>query len=209
MILIGQTHGTDHMIAFKKESEIHPNYALGTAILLIDSRLVSELQIRFASSVGYKLYPDVLPFFRDLRQSRNDQTDTSRFSRCAIGIITNSDNRVPAILSSLGLQVGPTRYGIASGSARLDMLEDNDIQFIVMSYDVGFEKPDPRIFKAAENLMLASDFIHVGDDPVKDIFGASESGWKCILLDRDNHHHESKHLERVANLVELRERYLT
>ena len=89
------------------------------------------------------------------------------------------------------------------------MLEDNDIQFIVMSYDVGFEKPDPRIFKAAENLMLASDFIHVGDDPVKDIFGASESGWKCILLDRDNHHHESKHLERVANLVELRERYLT
>lgn len=98
-----------------------------------------------------------------------------------VGVVTNSDDRVPPILSSLGLSVGARMLpvseqlsqdnmqfqpaqseGIAdttpvvlSAPRYLDPSTriDEDIRFVVLSYDAGAEKPDPRIFQAAKDML--------------------------------------------------------
>lgn len=114
--------------------------------------------------------------------SHQDPTST----KLIIGIITNSDDRIPSILSSLGLKVGSRRHGLDK-AANLNMEED--ISFVAMSYDVGVEKPAHDIFDAATELVPdynpANDrLVHVGDDPLKDFHGAEAAGWEGLLLDR-------------------------
>jgi FMN phosphatase YigB (HAD superfamily) len=102
---------------------------------------------------------------------------------------------VPDVLNSLGLKVSPLRYGaehavVAKGSVNWD------VDFSVMSYDVGVEKPDRRIFEAAEEMAGSlADFkgeegeavewekVYVGDEYKKDVVGAVEAGWKAVLID--------------------------
>lgn len=164
---------------------------------------------RFSSSEGYALYPDVLPFFRSLRETtselRRHRADT------AIGVLTNSDGRVPQILSSFGLSVGPWRYGAPHTCAMNSSGEHRDIDFVALSYDIGFEKPDSRIFDAAKGMVHCSlgqepRYIHVGDDLGKDYFAAQAAGWHGVLLDRHNEHSD-KGLSRVRELSDLN-RYL-
>lgn len=116
----------------------------------------------------------------------------------AVGVITNSDDRVPSILSSLGLQVSPLRYGTTA--ELLGLAERSyDIDFHCMSYDVGVEKPDRGIFQAAESMLVrliatrqganpahanVEDWqkVYVGDDYNKDVVGARNAGWNAVLL---------------------------
>src|SRR6185436_16098425 len=85
-----------------------------------------------------------------------------------VGIVTNSDDRVPGILESFGLRIGPGRCadpggggeaephgGVASGEGDEDG-SGFDVDFVALSYDVGVEKPDRRIFDAARELFLSS-----------------------------------------------------
>ena len=78
-----------------------------------------------------------------------------------------------------------------------------DIDFTVLSYDVGAEKPEGRIFAAAEEMLAATlndslssssdtpppvssfEKIYVGDDLQKDVFGAQDAGWSSVLLQRN------------------------
>lgn len=157
--------------------------------------LVPKLLHRFWSNEGYTLFPDVQPLLQTLRNHYkvND-------GRMVVGVITNSDPRVPDVLSSLGLRVSPLRYGSVAESAKSPSYE-HDIDFTVMSYDVGYEKPDRRIFEAAEE-MLAVSFkderdagetaqdsewqkVYVGDEYDKDVVGAVNAGWNAVLIDRD------------------------
>lgn len=119
-----------------------------------------------------------------------------------IGVITNSDDRVPEILSSFGVGVSPLRYGSSAAMDKSTMTRwDFDIDFHCMSYDVGVEKPDRRIFDAAA--ALAGEIIaargaggdanaqtvrewrkvYVGDEYGKDVEGALGAGWNPILLE--------------------------
>jgi len=54
---------------------------------------------------------------------------------------------------------------------------------IIISCDLGFGKPDRRIFEiAAEKLdVKLSECVHVGDKHVQDIVGAYEAGIKCTI----------------------------
>ncbi|VUC20799.1 unnamed protein product [Clonostachys rosea] len=175
--------------------------------------LAPKLLHRFSSDEGYEAQAHLTTMFKTLR---ND--DTRRlFEKIVIGVITNSDDRVPSILSSFNIKVSPLRYGAEvdpTGSPKTDPEPPNDIDFHCISYDVGVEKPDGLIFKAAE-LMLAqiitmrekaspSAFqakvdtwrkIYVGDEYVKDIVGAQNAKWNPVLLDID---HESD--ERIPSL---------
>jgi len=105
-----------------------------------------------------------------------------------VGIITNSDDRVPSILRDMGLRVNTRRYHPSIGF--YDHLEDNDadIDFMTMSYDVEHSKPDPEIFKAAYRLsgVQGEDVqcIHVGDNLEEDVKGAERAGWQGVLLQR-------------------------
>jgi len=202
-------------LAFKEESSKHPNYGKNVGMTApewwssiisrtftpflpkdtpLPDRLVPDLLHRFSSKDGYSLFPDTIIFFQKLRELKNSGNDTEwPWKRTIVGVITNSDDRIPGILESLGLKVGSRRIGNRNADLSID--ESEDINFVVLSYDVGFEKPDKRIFEAAEKLVeemitgssvkLADfDKVFVGDEPQKDALGASSAGWHGIYVNR-------------------------
>ena len=135
--------------------------------------------------------PDVQLLFQKLR-SRSKARETGGL---IVGVVTNSDDRVPDILTSLRLRVSPLRYGDDIKAALPD--SKNDIDFSVMSFDVGHEKPDPRIFHAAECMLAhlipdrknstaergaSVEKIYVGDEHSKDVEGAVNAGWNAVLI---------------------------
>ena len=125
-------------------------------------------------------------------------------STCIVGVITNSDDRVPPILSSLGLRVGPWRYGNDSWNS---IEPDDDIQFVLMSYDVGLEKPNSGIFNVTRQMLSEHErFLHVGDDLQKDYYAAKQAGWEGFLLDReakDSLQDNVAPIPRITNFQEL------
>lgn len=161
------------------------------------------------------LYPDVPPLFRLLRELKEAVREKTATTTITVGIITNSDDRVPSILSSLGLSVGSLRHGThpACEDTTSRSKEVLDIDFIVMSYDVGSEKPSRKIFDAAKDLSQRAEvapererYIHVGDDPHKDFEGATQAGWEGILLTRRTNDDASKPetpKPSIASLSEL------
>ncbi|KAL9128376.1 MAG: hypothetical protein Q9217_002930 [Psora testacea] len=147
---------------------------------------IADLWDLFRTGRGYRLYPDVLPFFNYLSRLRQQK----EIARITTGVITNSDDRVPNIISSLGLYTRSKRYDRRRHHfANEDIDVDSDIDFITMSYDTGTQKPSRRIFKAAARLsglgtLKETQCIHVGDGLVADYYGAVDAGWHGILLKR-------------------------
>ncbi|KAF2761264.1 haloacid dehalogenase [Pseudovirgaria hyperparasitica] len=210
--------------AFRRESKLHPNYGRDSGLgaqawweniientfrpFLKDGRnipwaVTSGLLHRFASCEGYTVFPDVLPFFSMLRGVKGSPSLSSNWpwERTVVGIITNSDDRVPGILRSFGLKVASRRVGITYDPTII-ATEDDDISFTVLSYDVGFEKPQRPIFDMALRLLddqLAKEpyntsasidsfeKLYVGDDHKKDYIGAIEAGWNALYIDRAGH----------------------
>ncbi|KAI4656260.1 hypothetical protein J4E93_000979 [Alternaria ventricosa] len=213
--------------AFKRLSSEHPNYGRATGMgaekwwakviketftpfldpnQTFPKYLVPELLHTYSSRKGYTLYPDVLPFFHMIRHMKTHRVRHGAshglwpWDKTIVGVITNSDDRVPRILSSLGVNMGPWHHPVIRASGPKD--REYDIDFTVLSYDVGVEKPDQRIFAAAEEMLdrklkdasmasgediRAEEFekIYVGDDIHKDVFGAQDAGWSSVLLQRD------------------------
>ncbi|KAJ4305193.1 hypothetical protein N0V90_000724 [Kalmusia sp. IMI 367209] len=207
--------------AYKKEIARNPNYGKATGLGAekwwanvirgtfesflkpqqeVPDALVSELLTRYSSQEGYTLFPDVKPFFQMLGLPRHKRRHESPWGweKTVVGIITNSDDRVPSILSSFGLKVGPRRVGTPTQRISEATVED-DISFVVLSYDVGYEKPDHRIFDAATQMLKETlagnassksasvddyERLYVGDTLEKDYFGAERAGWNAILIDR-------------------------
>ena len=162
------------------------------------------------------MYEDVAPLFEELRRAKKSSTVEAAAPELTIGVITNSDDRVPSVLSSLGLEVSPRRYGPAADSLDPHSDMEDDIDFVVMSYDVGYEKPSRDVFDAAKLLVQsnrgildqADRFVHIGDDLEKDFEGAERAGWESVLLDRDGIHkvhcsQEAQALSVIRNLPEL------
>jgi hypothetical protein len=158
--------------------------------------LAPKLLHRFTSDEGYTLAPGVTPLLRSLKRHQK-QPDCPRIT---VGVITNSDDRVPNILSSLGLRVSPARFGTPFDPTEV-AARQYDIDFHCMSYDVGFAKPDRRIFDAAEDmagqLVAAQDAashdrrgngalpwlkVYVGDEYVNDVVGARGAGWNPVFV---------------------------
>lgn len=182
----------------------------------IHTELAPRLLYRFASEEGYVLKPGVLPLLHGLRDR-----DQRTFGRTVIGVVTNSDDRVPGILTSLGLRVSPLTYG--SNAVADAAATEYDIDFAVMSYDVGHEKPDKRIFAAAEDMLKSNlavagadlstwDKVYVGDEYEKDVVGARDAGWYAVLVNENGSggHEDVKDLDHAnpGNLLQhLRERH--
>lgn len=91
--------------------------------------------------------------------------DAARAAGLATAVISNSNGSVRGILQSLDL------------ARRLDLVID--------SFEVGVEKPDPRIFRLAlDRLGVAADAaVYVGDLYTVDVLGARAAGLDGILLD--------------------------
>lgn len=66
----------------------------------------------------------------------------------------------------------------------------HEMNVIVTSAIVGYEKPDVRTYQAAfEPLDIAPEFaLHIGDQPSSDVVGALAAGMQAALIDRYRRH---------------------
>lgn len=86
--------------------------------------------------------------------------------RYKLGIVSNFDGRLRMILEQLGIS--------------------KFFSPVVISSEVGADKPDPFIFRRALELagMAPNEALHVGDDPVNDWQGAATAGLQVLELER-------------------------
>lgn len=97
-----------------------------------------------------------------------------------LGVISNFDSRLVRVLQALQL--------------------DGYFSSLTLSTQVGYAKPDPRIFQAA----LAAQGIppaaawHIGDSRREDYEGAKAAGLRALWLDREGK--DSSCQERIENL---------
>jgi putative hydrolase of the HAD superfamily len=89
--------------------------------------------------------------------------------RYRLAVISNFDERLPVILRNLGIL--------------------QSFEHVILSSEVGFEKPDPRIFatSAARLHLQPAEIAHVGDDPIKDGKGPQSAGFQSFVLNPPKH----------------------
>ncbi len=117
------------------------------------------------------------------------------------------DDVMPALLA---LRAGGVRTALISNADKdvtviaLHFAFADRMDPIVTSALVGYEKPDPRTFRAAVDPLGVdpAEALHVGDQPKSDVVGARGIGMQAALLDRYGRHADHPGL-RVASLTEL------
>jgi putative hydrolase of the HAD superfamily len=135
-------------------------------------QLVSEV---FTSRMSEKTFQDyffeVFEYFRsgaawELYGDTLEALITLKERGTSLGIISNFDSRLYDLLKDLGI----ARY----------------FECVVLSWNTGVAKPDPRIFQAALAKMQisAQESLHIGDSFLEDFQGARQAGMHAILLDR-------------------------
>ncbi|MBI5014782.1 MAG: HAD-IA family hydrolase [Deltaproteobacteria bacterium] len=114
-----------------------------------------ELYETFERPEVWEVFPDVEPCL-----------DTLAAGGLRLGVVSNWDSRLHAVLGGLGL------------ARRFDC--------VLTSAEFGAEKPDPSIFReAALRLGLRpEEVVHVGDLVREDLEGAVSAGMDALLLDR-------------------------
>jgi len=109
-------------------------------------------------------------------------------------------------------QLGDQPLGIISNGAReqqIGKLERAGLRryftVMVFSEDVGFGKPDARIFLEAcrRARQVPGNCIHVGDDVVADIHASHALGMQPVWVDRLGRNQEQLPARRVTSLHEL------
>ena len=84
-----------------------------------------------------------------------------------LALLSNADGRTRGILEGLGL----APY----------------LEQVILSCEVGFEKPDVRLFRGAEKILGATpaEILHVGDSQRNDGEGPRAAGWRALVIGRD------------------------
>lgn len=81
-----------------------------------------------------------------------------------VGVITNFDPRIHSIIKDMKLPM---------------------FNFVISSFEATIEKPDQRIFKAAERFVdgiRPGECLHIGNDIAKDFKGAKNAGNDFLIL---------------------------
>ena len=146
---------------------------------------VEDLRAVFAKADAWRIYPDV-----------HDALAALSRAGIRLGVISNWDSRLPALLRTLELS--------------------EPFEAIVHSAAAGYEKPHPEIFRAALSALgvSARASAHVGDRLEEDYEGARRAGLVGVLLQREDTSWRAgggapgPHPDRVADLRELVERVL-
>ena len=102
-----------------------------------------------------------------------------------LAAVSNADGNVLALLEATGLA--------------------RELDAVVDSGAVGFEKPDPRIFAfaLAQLGVDAGRAVHAGDMLSRDVLGARAAGITGVLVDEDGRHFAGADVPRVAHVGEL------
>jgi putative hydrolase of the HAD superfamily len=115
-----------------------------------------------------------------------------------IGVVSNATGMVAEVLAELGVcQVGPGRGA--------------EVAVVVDSAIVGVEKPDPRIFSFALQVIdvPAERTLYVGDTVRNDVLGARAAGLHPLQLDPFDLHaeaelvHDLEPWDRICSLAEV------
>jgi putative hydrolase of the HAD superfamily len=116
----------------------------------------SELYAHFATASPWYVYPDVLPA---LEYWQNQGIE--------LGIVSNFDSRIYAVLQALSL--------------------DKFFTSVTISTEVAVAKPDAKIFEIALNKhnIKPQETWHIGDSYEEDYQGAKALGIKAILINRE------------------------
>jgi putative hydrolase of the HAD superfamily len=101
-----------------------------------------------------------------------------------MGVVSNADGRVRRLLEDAGLAP--------------------HLEVVVDSFEVGVEKPDPRIFHAATGKLGTppSECLYVGDIYEIDVLGARAAGLQAVLIGAGEAP-ESDPVVRIASLPDL------
>ncbi|MBU6998285.1 MAG: HAD-IA family hydrolase [Theionarchaea archaeon] len=114
---------------------------------------------------------------------------------------------VLSCLKETGLKLGVVANAAPSTRERIANLGlDVYLDTIILSGEVGFEKPEPQIFKAALRILGVSpqETVYVGDTYHTDVEGAFEAGIIPVLLDRSQSY-EPLDCLKVKSLTEFQE----
>lgn len=184
-------------------SEQHEQHTAGSEGTKLPPGLMEALLDRFAGAGGYVLYEDVAPFFARMRELRASPNGV--FDRVLVGVVSNSDDRVPTVLKALGLRVGDMRADQDLSSMALPGFEERgglgrsqepqkndgsgdqgvDVDMVITSYEAGEEKPNRLIFDVARRQarLLVKESAHThGSAPVS----VDEDGdWVCVHVGDD------------------------
>ena len=104
-----------------------------------------------------------------------------------LALLSNADKRYRQVFAEMGLE--------------------KLLEHLFISSEIGYEKPDGRIFTHVQKLMQvpAESILHVGDSPWRDGKGAADAGWQYLILgskpeSADGHSYISS-LSRLLNLL--------
>ena len=99
---------------------------------------------------------------------------------------------------------------ITNGNASLEKIGLNNLfDFETKAADIGFMKPDPKIFQAAikKAKCKSNEIVHVGDSYEKDIIGAKSANMNYIWLKNENNEdfdiNASKLISSITEVPEL------
>ena len=114
----------------------------------------SELWSEFTQPGVWELFPETIEVLTALK------------GRMKLGVISNFDSRLRTILTHLGIAA---------------FFDD-----ILISSEVGADKPSAKIFSAAlaRAGVVASEALHIGDEPEADWIGAERAGLRVFRLQR-------------------------
>jgi putative hydrolase of the HAD superfamily len=146
---------------------------LGLTQTPVNESLFSDLYRQFRRAETWHIFDDVLPALNFLSSHG-----------LKLGIISNWDERLRPLLHQLSL--------------------DRFFQTIVVSCEVGQCKPSPAIFqRAAESLASPpASILHIGDNPILDVDGATSAGFQALLLARGSLVRPG-HLSSLGQLQEI------
>ncbi|MDE5793712.1 MAG: YjjG family noncanonical pyrimidine nucleotidase [Muribaculaceae bacterium] len=84
---------------------------------------------------------------------------------------------------------------------------DRYVQRMIISDEIGIQKPDTRIFRYAEQETgaTAETSVMIGDNPSNDISGALKAGWRAIYFDTKSKPFESESKQYLGKIYTLSE----
>jgi putative hydrolase of the HAD superfamily len=143
----------------------HPDTGERYLRLILDELGVRDATIQSALSAWRRGYNAPMGFWTQMEPEADLALKHARERGLRTAVISNSNGTVADILAHLGLA--------------------RDLEFIIDSFNVGVEKPDPRIFRIALDRagLAPSEAVYVGDLYSIDVVGARAAGMRAILMD--------------------------
>lgn len=155
-------------------AEISRDYLLNERFRGVLADALSSVKTTFLQESGLKPYADKL---------------NSEYLRL-LGEQTNVVDGARDVLSELSKQY---LIGVLSNGFKEVQYEklrntglDRYVQRMVLSDEIGIQKPDRRIYDYAleETGAIANQTVMVGDNPETDVQGALNAGWRAIFFDK-------------------------